>query len=462
MFDYSDQIDAFHTERVVLPQKLQKLLRAHRQANRDRLVSRLPNCIEGVSIGDKSFRPQGSMAMKTIVQTRFADEEYDIDDGVVIARSKLVDSNGEELSAVFVRQAICEALGDQRFNRQPELMSNCVRVYYANEDQEKHHVDIPIYRSWREGEAEVRELASESGWIESNPTQVTVWFENEVKARNTEIEQWGTQLRVLVRLVKRFCRSRSEWLDALPNGMKLTMLTVECQPSYSERIDVTIRELFERLRKRLTASRVVYNLAHPDRPVITRSTDDANLLELHRVVTDACEQLAKLDVVTDLDDAREIWDWIFQSDDFFEACDPSDPYTRVDGAGGRTFSWVQLPPWPVVPRGEVEIRAQFSRRLFGWRAFFSGEVLPKHRDLRFTCRTNVRGSYEVYWQVVNTGHEAARAGDLRGRIDGPFFGSDAYTRSESAAYFGCHWIECFVVQRGVCVARSGPFLVIVR
>src|SRR5437660_488925 len=112
MFDYSEQIDAFRDQRVRLISNLRERLLAHRKANRDRLIARLPEFITGVSISESSFRPQGSFAMGTLIQTRFVDEEYDIDDGLVLWRDDLVDKIAIELTAQQVKEKVRDALKD--------------------------------------------------------------------------------------------------------------------------------------------------------------------------------------------------------------------------------------------------------------------------------------------------------------------------------------------------------------
>ena len=47
------------------------------------------------------------------------------------------------------KERVREALKDKRFKRQPEIFTNCVRVFYAEEDEEKHHVDFPCTGSSR-------------------------------------------------------------------------------------------------------------------------------------------------------------------------------------------------------------------------------------------------------------------------------------------------------------------------
>ena len=318
MHNYSNQIESFRRERVILTRKLKRKLYDHRQANRDRLKSRLPSRIKDISVSDTSFKPQGSMAVDTIIRTKFKYEEYDIDDGLLLARSELVDESGNDLTSDQIRDHVLKALRDRRFVKKPKLVTNAVRVFYKEEDEERHHIDIPIYRRYENGVGEtIRELASEDGWVESDPTQVNKWFEELVEARNKSTEGWGTQLRRLIQLLKRFCRSRQNW--DMPSGMKLTMLVAECQPDYDQRIDESFRWLLEELKNRLTHSKVIRNLAHPDKPAITRTSCDSNVVELEEKVEDALEQLRELDDRENDNEraTRKAWDWVFQSDGYF-------------------------------------------------------------------------------------------------------------------------------------------------
>jgi hypothetical protein len=322
MYDYSERIDAFRDKKVRLSAEFRDKLLAHRKANRDRLIARLPDFIPGVSISEYDFKPQGSFAMGTIIQTRFVDDEYDIDDGLVLWRDDLVDENGVELAAQQAKEKVRDALKDDRFSRQPKICGNCVRVFYADEDQEKHHVDFPVYRRYFDANGnKLRELAGENGWVASDPTQVNKWMDDEVESRNKKTTGWGTQFRHLIQLLKRFCRSRTDW--DLPNGMKLTMLVAECQPAFDIRIDVAFRELLKKLHYRLTWDKIIRNLADPAQPPITRTVSDQNVVDLLTRIGEALDELAKLDRsdANNVDSARSVWDWIFKSDGFFAEFD---------------------------------------------------------------------------------------------------------------------------------------------
>jgi len=96
-----------------------------------------------------------------------------------------------------------------------------------------------------------------------------------------------------------------------------------------------------------------------------------------------------------------------------------------------------------------------------------GRVLPAGLDIKFVAWTNVRGLHEVYWQVVNTGKHAAQEGGLRGQLfqsttkdSKP--SSDPLVNWEHTKYTGKHWIQCFIIQNGYCVAESKKFYVNIR
>jgi hypothetical protein len=86
---------------------------------------------------------------------------------------------------------------------------------------------------------------------------------------------------------------------------------------------------------------------------------------------------------------------------------------------------------------------------------------PRRARLKFSARTNASYPYEIRWQVVNTGKEAAQAAQLRGDFYMDDDGANS-VRWESTKFAGTHWVEAFVIKNGVCIARSGRKFVRVR
>lgn len=89
--------------------------------------------------------------------------------------------------------------------------------------------------------------------------------------------------------------------------------------------------------------------------------------------------------------------------------------------------------------------------------------LMKGSSIKFEASTNIPYPYEIYWQITNTGSEAAAVGGLRGDF---YFGETVRRgnpeRTEPIGYTGTHSAQCFIVKNGHLVAKSEVFIVRVR
>lgn len=123
----------------------------------------------------------------------------------------------------------------------------------------------------------------------------------------------------------------------------------------------------------------------------------------------------------------------------------------------------EKPKWPVNTTGNVYITGRASCNGFRpWEIKSNSSPLAKHCSLRFEARTNVSRPFKVYWQVVNTGEEAETDNCLRGGFYQGLAERGGLVRKEGTLYKGTHWIECFIVKKGECVARSGVFIVNIK
>ena len=74
-------------------------------------------------------------------------------------------------------------------------------------------------------------------------------------------------------------------------------------------------------------------------------------------------------------------------------------------------------------------------------------------DKRLTFKivnTDCTEPYDIYWKVRNVGDEAIRRNMIRGNI----VKTNSKTKKESTNFKGPHYVECFLVKNGVCVARD--------
>lgn len=122
-----------------------------------------------------------------------------------------------------------------------------------------------------------------------------------------------------------------------------------------------------------------------------------------------------------------------------------------------------LPPaWSVQERYRAKVKGAVCSKKGGRKLWeLTDRPVPKQVWLKFVVNTDTPAPYDVKWQVVNTGKEAAEVRQLRG----DFYDSDipaSSIRWESTAYKGTHWVEAFIIKNGMCVARSGHKIVKVR
>ena len=114
----------------------------------------------------------------------------------------------------------------------------------------------------------------------------------------------------------------------------------------------------------------------------------------------------------------------------------------------------QAPPWPSLLTYECSVQAYVHRTLRGPQLWALRRYTHKSVGIQFRASTNTPPPYDVKWQVINTGAEARRAGQMRGGFnDGE--GKYGTLRWESTRYGGTHFVEAFVIKEERLVARSG-------
>ena len=113
------------------------------------------------------------------------------------------------------------------------------------------------------------------------------------------------------------------------------------------------------------------------------------------------------------------------------------------------------------PAHTAEIK--FSIDQNGWRPrqWLASEFIQKkyriqkNAKLKFSLNHNVPYPYEIKWKVRNFGDEAQKIGKLRGEISSD---DGSEIKKESTLYYGEHYVECYIIKDGSCVARDRVFV----
>lgn len=283
-YNADKQLNKFHDDKVFVNDSSLDVARQRRQANRDRLDRGLKADDEPSPI---EYVPQGSYAMKTMVQSDV--ETSDIDDGAVFDREALKGSRDGDRTPSNAKEMVRKALVDDKFNTPPEVRGNCVRVYY----NDGFHVDIPVYRKYEENGIIIKELASTGTWKVSAPEDITNWFNQQVDLKSPE-EKNSRQMRRIVRLMKHWTKSRSSW--NMPSGFINSILVDEAYPfqGWNERDDQALLCIMRSIRNRLIGNERVYRPIDPREEV----TSDNTLGRIHKMcekLVPAIEELSKIE-----------------------------------------------------------------------------------------------------------------------------------------------------------------------
>lgn len=321
MIDCNKDISGFHGDEVALSKAVREQMRNHRDANRERLGTRLAQAGKPLPI---KHVIQGSYAMHTMIQHEKND--FDIDDGVAFSYEDLKGPRDGDKSPLDAKQMVCDALQDERFERQPEIRTNCVRVYYTG----GYHVDVPVYRlmSDKDTGEEWLELAG-TEWKKSDARAVTQWFKDAVTARSPENE--ADQMRTIVQLVKDFAKSRSSWNS--PSGLIISVLVCEQYHPFAVRLDEALYQTIKRIRDRLLFDMTVRHPVMDEN--ITKTSEDACMRDFSDHLGDAVTWLAPLqdDANCTRKTALAAWGNVFNTD-YFSKLDVGD---KSLASGGFVF-----------------------------------------------------------------------------------------------------------------------------
>lgn len=446
MYDLSSKFNTFYTSYVVLSQDEQNNLHNKKDLNIQRLKDGLKeyNIENNTSYTIAETCVQGSMAMSTVVQNE--DGDYDIDVAVVFDKSVLGDKGAQA-----TRNLVANALKrkTKQFNAEPEVKTSCVRIKY----EDGYHIDFAVYRRHYDSgnECWIYEHAG-SDWSVRELKGLTEWF----KSQNNDSDG---KLRKVIRLSKMFCKSRKSWKN-MPSGLLQTVLCDEkLQQSY-ERIDELFYYTMQEIVNRLETSTSVEAPVDDGRDLTPRDIDCKRMTNWKNRLKSKLEDLKVLfsDECTK-DDAIQAWYGFFNHDywggqvtvekSYAIASVPKSVCSFFDGE-----QYIEeMYPMQLVYKCDVSCKVSGD----GWRLKPIGEFLsiwrhylPHNFEIRCEMEyTNCPWPYKILWKVKNVGPEAERQNLIRGEIK-----ERGRTIVEHTSFFGNHYIECYIVKDGLCVARK--------
>jgi len=469
-------------------------------------------CSEGSKLRhyDPELLPQGSFRLGTAVRPINDEDEFDVD---VTLRLKI---NLPDIQRRIKSEVGSQLRSDAQYSEMLEEKQRCWRLNYS--DSSRFHLDVvpsvPENFKWllemkipqRYAEQAIRITDNErtdydvrtSDWPKSNTEGFALWFLDIMKEHADRVRmdlkksmmleniqdvpfyKVRTPLQRAVQIMKRHRDQRFLGDDDKPASIIITTLAAKSYESML-RTNTLPTDFYDVLMRLLDLM-----------PTFIERRNGENWIENP---VDKSENFADRWKKKHPIRERNFYQWMnWAKDDFTQAYRKQNIQSSLDylkkSMGSRAIneairattggssvlidestktplrfnvSHRQEPIWPLVNTHSVKISARYKDSQ-GWQWFdLNHDVLPKQYEIMFTASTDVLGDISVFWQVVNTGIEARNANDLRGGIfAAKSFGRGGLRHKERTSYAGTHWIECFIVQNGICVARSGEYVVRIR
>lgn len=398
---------------------------------RDFLVDRLSN-ETGLSM--RSWL-QGSYKFRTQVRPMFMGEEFDIDLGIYFkwtGPAEDGDYGAEDLKTV------CQTvLNAYKKESRHEVLSveppkkNCNRIRFKGD----FHIDVPVYHL--DETEDDRTLASEDGWVDSDPKAIYLWFRDKFADADRAV------VRRLIRYLKAWSILRYRDQEGRPSSIFLTVLAADAcgasaiDASWAD--DDAFHACLREIVARLEASTEVVNPVDTSENLSRLSAEEMDTLIDRFRDLQAIAQRAN-DSDTPLAGAF-IWQEVFGH--FFPM-----PENEVGAKSDRSLPALHPQPEVKIDVSEPNGRKSQSINKVG--------PVSKNAELKFTLlnfERFPRGS-RIQWMVRNTGDEASRINDLGHTSQvGPY-------AEERTAYNGRHSMDCMVVQDGSLIAiRRVPVFV---
>ncbi|MDK2801275.1 MAG: hypothetical protein PWQ70_2894 [Clostridiales bacterium] len=443
MYDLSSKFNTFYKDHVVLSKDETKRLRELKDLNIERLKSGLSDYNEenGTNYKIVDYVVQGSVAMSTITQNDKKD--YDIDVAIIFDKDNLPD--GTTATKNIIVDALKRKCG--QFKAEPEFKTNCVRLKYA----EGYHVDFAIYRRTKNSDDEYEYEHCGSEWRPRDPRAITRWFRDENKKKDYK-------LRKVVRLLKMFCKSRDYWI--MPGGLVQTVLCSEKFKSH-DRLDEMFYETIKAIKDRLLENKEVYNPVDDSQSLLLIQKDDIRMENLcNRLDT----YLDKLSILFEEDcteeKAMEAWKEFFNHS-FWSNQVVEEKASSTNRSVSQYYYDTEEYIDDIVPvelkyklHIDCEVTDERSRTIRKLRnMLLRGETLTIGKKLKFYIDyTNVPRPFEVFWKVRNCGKIAEDKDCIRGQIFKNV--NNQEINNESTDFEGPHYVECFIIKNGVCVAKD--------
>lgn len=421
-------------------------LNPHRIATLDERVAAITTFLHDHPTFADLFRdvtPQGSYAHRTIIKP-VGSGEYDAD--VLL----LLDEHPTWTPAEYTAE-LCRAFrGSERYKAMAHKRSRCVCIDYAGD----FHIDVVPYVEDRWSITNNKDgLNGEGAWQVAYPERFTEWLEGKYRLTNDHLPEVIRLLKYLRDYKKTF--SIKSVILSIMVGNVVTEVRAADSSHYPD-VPTTFVRVLEDLADYVSIYEQMPLLLDPagsGQDFRDRWDEDQYANFRTRIQGYAAKARAALDA--DEDKSLGLWQDIFGSG--FKAPTPAVVASAASSPPEQSLASLGISEKPT-----EQVRLVGRVRKVGVQRAYDlpsrGDRVAKSRTIDFRLENcTVTGPYDVYWKVKNYGDEALEHNCPRGEV---VHGES--TRWETTAYWGNHYVDVYIVQNGVCVAKDRQRVIVTK
>lgn len=383
--------------------------------------------------------PQGSYAQKTIIKPRIG---RDFDADVLLQLEEQTDWEPCE----YIAKLYTVFRGSTTYKEMVGRKTRCVTVQYAND----FHVDVVPYVE-RAGSKYITNR-HENLFELTGPERFNEWLDEQNRVANLRLVPVIRLLKYL-RDYKGTFAVKSIVLSALL-GDRVNFVNVVGDAKYYADLPTTLVHVLEDLSSYLQQNETLPVILDPGGTGedFSQRWDQDGYTNFRKWIKHYAAKVRAAYDETDRDKSVALWQEVFGNQFKKPPAEALQLSAKALPAATERFIDKDLGHTIVPTTHRVRIRGRVRPKA-GFRNYplpQRGNRVMKGRSLVFeVVECTVPKPYDIYWKVKNQGAEAAKQNALRGEIT-PDGGGERKT--ETTSYRGSHYVECYVIKNGQCVA----------
>lgn len=389
--------------------------------------------------------PQGSYAHKTIIKPVRENDEFDAD--VLLYLEEV--ENWEACDYVEEVYKLFRSL--PTYKDMVSRKTRCVTIRYANH----FHIDIVPYLE-RHGQRYVTNRHKNRFEL-TNPENFTAWLDERNRITKHHFVKVVRLLKYL-RDYKQTFSVKSIILNTLIGELVNDVALLEDPNCYND-IPTTLYTVMNKLKTYVQQYEYMPTITDPGKTGENFGDrwDQEGWAVFRRKMIYYADKIAEAYIEEDKEKSLTKWREVF-GDDFKKTNQTYEYSLRTINTALVKFDNTEQQiadlgiPLRINPAYKVRMIGRVAKKT-GFRDYFlnkQGNKVGIGRSINFRIATcTVPQPYKVYWKTLNRGSEAIERNCIRGQI---VPGHDIH--QETTNFRGNHFVECYVVKDGACVARD--------